>query len=1186
MPKSNRRMRLSFLLSCALLVLSATVLLAQGERGSFNGIVTDATGAVLPNVEVIALHLETNIETKTSTTDAGVYRMPYLPIGIYRITVRANGFQTALAENVTLRVAQTLTVDFRLQVGQITEQVTVSSEAPLIESGTAEISRYVTKKEFDTWPIMVSDGQRQIQQFIFSSLPGTVGDTFQGSINGGQFYSHEILIEGMPLGRFDLQGGSNNEFSPSADAVSEFKLQTGTMGAQYGGGQTSVANFAIKSGTNELHGSGFSYIQNDVLRANNSINNALNRTKPPYKLLNYGYAVGGPVYIPKVYNGKNKTFFFTNLEVTRVRDFVSTSTSTLPTVAYKQGNFSQLLNPAFTGNPLSGTTIGTDALGRPIVFGQLYDPRTTRTVNGVAVRDPFAGNIIPQSAWSPVSRKILELAPITDPINPNMLNNIPALGTCCPIFDERIYAFKVDHNFSDKHRLSTYYNHSYRFRNNSPGGRWGTPPGTPTGVYQNQYTPGRLVRIAEDWTISPTVLNHFAIGYNRFGNSNESVFVDQGWPEKIGLQNVDQTHFPLLTFGGTPIQGSTIGAVSGGLGRLGSNNRGAGYNGSTIIQDDLTIIKGKHNFKTGVEVRKYYYNNRNKSGSGDFNFQPIQTELPGFSSQTGHSFASFLLGAVNNTTRVINPTSFGYRVAQPGFYFMDDWKVNRKLTLNLGLRWEIVGGYNEVASRMSGMDLTKPNPGAGGRPGALVFVDDLGREGFQDTYWNMISPRFGFAYAVNQKLVVRGGYGINNTPHITNGFSFPSTFGFSGSIARNINNTALAFPQDPVMYLQDRYPDFPGVLPNKDPGLQNGQTPVYTAPDSNRVAYAQNYNLGFQYELPASFVLEASYIGNKGTRLEANGLDQMDQLPVSALSLGDALIQPRSANPGLAPLPYPGFTGTLAQALRRFPQYNGVTQIYANFGTSHYNSLQLQVMRHFSKGLAVLAAYTWSKVLFTGAESSIDAATSQDVYTRSLEKAPASFSIPQVFKLTWIYELPFGKGKPFNATGVLGHIVGGWTVTGIHNYRSGDPLQITTGGFNTNAIFNGVFRPDIVSGVPLKLDSSAGVQVDNTGARYLNPAAFVQLPRTGNNIPLRLGTAAPRYQQLRGPYNLSETFGLRKGFNFTETSRIEFAAVFNNAFNRAGRGNPITDVTNPNFGRINGFQRGGRSVQLEMRISF
>ncbi len=219
--------------------------------------------------------------------------MPYLPPGTYRLTATARGFKTALRENVILSVAQTLTVDFQLEVGAVTEQVTVSSDPPLLESSASEIGQYVSKKEFDTWPITVGDGRRQIQQFIFTSLPGTVGGTFQGSINGGRYYSHEILIEGIALGRMDLQGGSNNEFSPSADSVSEFKLQTGVIGAQYSGGQTSVANFVTKSGTNDLHGSGYWYIQNDALRANGYNNNANRIKRQPFKQHNYGYTVGG-----------------------------------------------------------------------------------------------------------------------------------------------------------------------------------------------------------------------------------------------------------------------------------------------------------------------------------------------------------------------------------------------------------------------------------------------------------------------------------------------------------------------------------------------------------------------------------------------------------------------------------------------------------------------------------------------------------------------------------------------------------------------------------------------------------------------------------------------------------------------------------------------------------------------------
>src|SRR5215813_12361542 len=778
------------------LFVCATVF-AQGERGALNGIITDQSGAVVAGAEVTATNVETNVETKTTTTDAGVYRLPYLPSGKYKITVKAQGFQTAVLNDVNLFVAQTLTVDIKLTAGQVAEQMTVAGTAPLLETGTAEIGRYVTKKEFDTWPVAVGDGRRQIQTFIFTSLPGSVGETFQGSINGGQYYSHEILIEGMPLGRFDLQGGSNNEFSPSAETISEFKVQSGTVGAQYGGGQTSVANFAIKSGGNDFHGSAYNYIQNDALRANSFNNKALGidpatglerRPRPPFKLLNYGGSVSGPVWIPKIYNGRNKTFFLSNVEVTRVRNFTSTAFSRLPTADFKRGDFSRLFDPNFTGNSQSGKQVGTDALGRPVIFGQIYDPRTARLVNDVVVRDPFPGNIIPQSQWSVVSRNILEKAGITDPLFDRMLNNIPNLSSGQPIFDERMYMAKIDHKFNDSHRISGLYNQNYRNRINSPAGRWGAPPELPTGVYQQQYTPGRMVRLAYDWTISKNLLNHVAIGYNRFGNQNESVYVDQDWPQKIGLQNVPGTHFPALFFGGATYQGGNIGApnASGtGVGRLGSANRGGTFNGSTILMDDLTYIRGAHNYKAGFELRKYYLNVRNKSGSGNFTFNPQQTELPGFAASTGHSFASFLLGAVQTTNRAVSPNNFGYRVTQPSFYIMDDWKTTPRLTLNLGLRWEMNFGYNEVAGRISVVNLTKPNPDAGNRPGALVFADELGKKGFQNKYLKMVSPRLGFAYKLTEKMVVRGGYGINANPFITSGFDTPGNLGYNGSITIN-----------------------------------------------------------------------------------------------------------------------------------------------------------------------------------------------------------------------------------------------------------------------------------------------------------------------------------------------------------------------------------------------------------------
>ncbi|MEZ5399353.1 MAG: carboxypeptidase regulatory-like domain-containing protein [Bryobacteraceae bacterium] len=1157
-----------------------STLFAQGERGTFNGTIGDPTGAVIPAAAVKARNTATGVESTSETTSAGVYRMPYLPPGTYTITVTAPGFKTSVRENVVLAVAQTLTIDFTLEVGQVSDSVTVSSEPPLLETGTAEIGSYVSKKEFDTWPITVGDGRRQIQQFIFTSLPGTVGSTFQGSINGGQYYSHEILVDGISVGRFDLQGGSNNEFSPSAESISEFKLQTGTVSAQYTGAQTSVANFATKSGTNEIHGSAYYYIQNDALRANGWNNNASGIPRQPFKQNNYGYSVGGPVFIPKVYDGRNKSFFYHNLERTKVKNYTSTGFSTLPMPDFKRGDFSRLFDTGFTGNDSSGTMAGTDAAGRAVRFGAIYDPNSARQVGNTWVRDPFPGNIVPQNRWSPVSSKIVNDVGIDDPLFDTMLRNIPNLGACCPNFDEWMLTLKGDHNFNSAHRVSALFNRNFRERNNSPGGRWGVPPGRPTGVYQLQKTPGTMVRFSYDSTLAPTILNHFAVGYNRFGNNNESVFVDQDWPQQLGIQNVPGTHFPVLTFGGQPFQGGGIGAG----GRLGSGNRGGSYNGSTILQDDITLIRGKHNFKMGFEHRRYYYNIRSKSGSGDFNFSPNQTAQPGFINQTGHSFASFLLGAVNNTSRSITPVNFGYRWRNAGFYFMDDWKATRKLTFNLGLRWEVTGGLVEVAGRMSGAGLGTTNPGAGNRAGALVFVDDLSRRGFQDTYWFQISPKFGFAYQFNEKLVMRGGYGINNQPPNMNGFSFPGTLGYSGSIAVNSGNTALRFIEEPVMYLQDRYPDFTASLPNKNPALSNNLGIGYIARDSNRLGYTQNWNYGFQYQLPAATVLEVNYVGNKGTRLEANGLDNLNALPSTLLSMGNVLGEQWSPATGI-PQPYPGFAGSVTRALSPYPQFSSVGQIFANFGTSFYNSLQVQATRHFRNGLAILGAYTWSKAIALNS-SAIDGESAADTFNRGLERSIASFHIPHFAKLTWIYELPIGPGKALNIGGVAGKVIGGWQLTGNHQFRTGNPIGIGTGGI-TNPV--GAARADLITGVPVVLNGAAPINFRGVrgGETYLNRAAFANPPvhPGGRNVITRLGTLPDRLPNIRDSHFVNEDLGLEKIFQIDEHRSVELRGVFLNPFNRHTRSGLVTNITDPNFGQFTGAS-GQRNVELSLRITF
>jgi len=1166
----------------SLALVFCAALFAQGERGTFNGTVLDPSGAAVAGASVKILNPATGVELTSVTTEAGVYRMPSISAGTYRITVSAAGFKGAVRENVVLGVAQTLTVDFKLEVGNVSDQITVSSEAPLLETGTAEIGSYVSKKEFDTWPIAVSGGRRQIQQFIFTSLPGSVGGTWQGSINGGQNYSHEILIDGISIGRMDLAGGANSEFSPSAESISEFKLQTGTVSAQYSGGQTSVANFATKSGTNSLHGSAYYYGQNDALRANAFNSNAAGIKRQPYKQHNYGYSAGGPVMIPKLYDGRNRTFWYHNMERTTQKDFNQSGFATLPVPEFKQGNFANLLNPAFTGNTGSGTTVGTDAAGRPVVFGAPYDPRSARQVGNTYVRDIFPGNVIPRTRFSPVSQKILE-AGIDDPIFSGMLNNMPAIGTCCPEFRERMLTFKGDHNINSSHRLSGMLNRNFRTRYNSGSPRWGAPPGLPTGVYQNQDTPGTMARLAYDFTLTPTLLGRVNLGYNRFGNMNESVFVDQDWPAKLGMQNTAGTHFPVLNFAGQPFQGGGIGAG----GRLGSGNRGGSFNGSTIGQVDFTKVSGKHNFKFGFEQRRYYYNSRNKSGSGDFNFSPNQTAQPGFINQTGHSFASFLLGDYASTSRAIAASNFGHRWRQTGFYFQDDWKVTPKLTFNIGLRWEMIGGLIEVAGRMSAIDFSLANPGAGNRPGALAFADDRGRKGFQETYYKQISPKFGFAYAMTNKLVWRGGYGINNTPAISNGFGFGGTLGYNGSIVVNSANRSIPFAEAPLGNISDRYPDFTGTLPNKIPTLANGQGIDFYPMTGNQLPYVQNWNLGFQYQLPAQTVIEVNYVANKGTRLIARGFSQPNNVPFSAVQqYGDLLPRPWNASSPI-PAPYPGFVGTNLQALRPYPQFTGINNIFPNVGSSSYQSMQLQVTRHFSKGLAVLGAYTWSKTIGL-ADSALDAEGVADVFNQRLERSIINLHYPHVAKLSWIYELPVGNGKLLNLNPVVDKFLGGWQVSGIQNWRSGGPVSIGTGGISLPT--GSAARPDLVPGVPIVLNADAPMNFRgvNGGVAYLNRAAFTNPPvfAGGQNVVTRLGTVGPYLPNIRDRRLTTFDASIQKTFKIDEHRNFELRGTFLNAFNWAGIGGLNTNLTSPFFGQFTGQQLGPRNIEIALRFAF
>ena len=1148
---------LALLTACLFL---ATSVFAQGDRGSITGQITDTSGAVIPNVEVTATQLTTNNLFKGVTTSAGVYHIEYLPAGNYRVSAGLEGFKTAVVEPVVVAVASVVTADLTLQLGAASESVTVSAETTRLEASSSELGYNVSAADYHEWPINSDDdGQRQIGSFIFNSLPGTSGDTYLGSINGSPTGSHEVYIEGISIGRADISG-SSSEFQPSVDAISEFRLQTGSLNAAYGGGLTAVANYNVKSGTNQLHGTAYDYFINNVLNANGFDRNALGTTKTPFKQNSFGTAVGGPLLIPKVYNGRNRSFWFFSYEGDRKRNGYLSGFRTVPTAAFKKGDFSALPQA-------------------------IFDPASTvQQPDGSSTRTPFAGNIIPPSEMSKVSANIVQLAPTPDPTLPGFYRNLQGINNQ-PVFNLNTFTGKFDQTITDKQKLSFYYSDNGRVRYNGGGRGYAPVPGNGASSFNLQSVYGTMIRMGYDWTITPTLLNHFAGGYNNFDNIHQPASYGQSWPTKLGLTGVENLTFPLVQFsGGTTAQGSAITA-------MGNNSYGDSPNGSYIFSNDTTWVHGGHAIRWGAEVRKYYYIEPwNWGASGTFAFRPNTTADPNNLGTTGYTYASFLLGTVGNASvpvQFVKTTTTN--TWNPAFYLADDWKVTRRLTLNLGLRWEIVGGQSEAHGISSTLGPSTPNPGASGFPGALTFLSDTHRGSWQDTYWGEVGPRVGFAYAVNERIVLRGGYGLMYTPPIANTFGEAAIDGYYGN--NNLRQQVL----NPVFNWDNGFPAYPYTLPNKDAALDNGSSISYIPRNSARQPYAQNYSFGVQYLFKDGTMIQTSYVGNRGNRLNASNFANMNQLNPKYLSMGDALLDDISLHPNI-PLPYAGFSGTVAQALLPYPQYQGgaVTNRFAYVGTSTYNGLQVVATRRVTKGLGFLVSYSFQKTLTnTDSANGYYSGNAQDVYNRKLEKSVAAFDQPQQLRMTWIYELPFGKGRTYlNRGGMVNQVLGGWTVTANQQYRSGNPLAIITSIDTSTYLFNGnssvssTIRADLIPGQPLRVPTGHLDYASGTGAQYINPAAFAAPPTTANGVVLRLGTAPRYFGNLRGPYWATENFGIFKRFPFRESAFVEFRCDAFNAFNRAGLGDPITTVGDPQFGQITDVQQGPREIQLALRVTF
>lgn len=1118
-------------------------LYAQSVRATLTGRVVDPASALVPNAKVEAVNQATQVKYTGSTNESGIYSLQQLPEGKYDLTVEAPGFRRYLRKDVELNVAQTVTMNVNLEVGAVDQTVEVSAATTALEASTSDLGTVVSRERVMDLPLAVSGNMRNPEQFIFLA-PGVTGDTSNTQINGSQSRAKEVLVDGV--GSTSPESGGLLFTYPSVEAISEFKLVSSNFSAEYGRTGGGFEVFTTRSGANELHGAVFDFLRNDIFDARGFFA----RATPVNRQNEFGAALGGPIWIPKLYNGRNKSFFHFVYSGFRFRQGASNNLVSIPGVDFRSGDFSKLV----------------DRNGRQI---PIYDPATTRSDGaGGFTRDQFPGNIIPQPRFSSVARQILPLIP--GPTNSGLLNNFLTVGA--RRFDRDQVNVKLDHAFSDRSRLSAFV----YIGTQKDLGAENLP--IPLSDALNDQRRSRWARLNHDFIFTPNLLNHFTLGFTREGQFWRSLSADQDWPNKIGLKGINTgsgNSFPRIAF----TDGyNTWGDTNGG------KTVGSQVNNTWQVSDSLSWIRGKHSFKFGGEGRRLQTNGADFfNAQGRFTFSSNETALPTGAGRTssGNGFASFLLGAVDSAQTAVLAVVPGNRYRYLASYFQDDWKATRKLTVNYGLRYEIYFPRSERFNNLSSFDPDLPNPAAGNRLGAIAFLGSgpgrSGRTSFADTDYKNFGPRLGFAYSWNEKTVIRSGYGIYYAPgNATTGLRSSQSFGFGFNASPVFASTDTGVT--PAFNWDIGFPQNFARPPLINPSVANDSDVNYIGRADGRAPYFQNWTFSVQRELPARILLEAAYVGDKGTRL-GNGLINLNELDPQYLRLGSLLSLPVTSAQAQAagiPIPYAGFNRSVAQALRPYPQYLAINNRSNPNGNSTYHALQVKADKRMSYGLTYLLSYTWSKTISDGDIQAGGGPGGQTYYNRRLEKAISTNDVPHIAAISFLYELPFGPGKRFvNSKGVIGKLAGGWTFSGIHQYSSGRPIALTAN--NTLPLFNGTLRPNVVSGVSRKADVE---HFDPASDRYINPAAFTLPPA------FSFGTAARAYTDLRGFPFYNESWGAIKRTSITERVILTFRTEFFNVFNRVVFAAPAGNVSNQNFGRVSAQANSPRQGQMALRLEF
>jgi hypothetical protein len=1130
-------------LSLLALFLSAA-LNAQDFRSTLQGTVSDPSQSSIANAAITLRSVDTGQDRTTVTNADGFFIFQLLPPGNYELTVKAAGFRTSVEKGISLALTQTLRQDVALQLGDTADTVNVVANVAVLETDTTSLGTAIRSEIRDNLPLK---GRSSL--FMFTLTPGVVNnrygedtrpnDTITNiffSANGAPVAATDIFVDGASNTVNVNRGVNISQWVPSVDAIAEFKLEMGTLSAEYGRSGGSITNMVIKSGTNSVHGTAYHFFRNSALDANLYFARGQGRKLAAFSANTYGFALGGPVWFPKLYDGRNKTFWFTSFEGAREGNGQD-NTLSVPTAKMRTGDFSE-------------------------VPQTLYDPYSVATVNGTPTRTPFAGNIIPANRQDPVSQKMMPFWPTPNRPSPNAaqpwVQNYGFSGKWPRNYD--MFVAKFDHRFNNS--WNTF------FRMNKGNGLL---------VFPNDFngiaTQGRNVvnrpNLGFSWgntfLLNSSTTFDVRLGY-AFGKEDNVPWSDGfdlsslGFsPQFIGL--TQRKAFP--TIGVTGFTGLANSGLVSDIGR------------TYVLQTNVSHQRGKHVFKTGADLRLLYGNFfRNTNPSGSFSFSNAWSNGPSAltpAGNTGFPMASFLLGLGGGTLANNNGVSILNKYY--GFFFQDDYRVTSKLTLNMGLRYEYETPRTERYNRATrGFDITTPNALGSGARGGLQYAGVAGQpRGIYNPDRNNFAPRFGFAYTMRQKTVLRGGYALHYMPVVGS----VDPVGFS-------TTTAVVTSQDGVTprdRLSNPFPAGLASITGNTLGLSTllGQNISYFDP-SDVTPLLHTWNVNIQREVFSKSLLQIGYVGSRGIHITSDpqtGINEnINQVPAQFLSLGRSLLD-------VVPNPYAGkiAVGQLAgatvqrqQLLRPFPQFLNVTRNLPTFGNTVYHSFQTKFEQRLWHGLTTIVSYTYSKNIG-------DIGPYQNFYDRRVERAVTSFDVPHRLTITTSWDTPIGKGRKFlgNASKPVDLIMGQWNLATFSTFQSGFPLSF---GVNQNTLFltgAGAQRPNVPG------DPKAGISgsiTDRLGA-YFNTAAFSQ------PADFTFGNVGSRVGWLRNPGMNNINLTLTKQFIISEKLKANLrASSFNLANHPVFAGPNTTFGALGQFGRISAQANLSRQTELVLRLIF